>query len=980
VPVSATAVSTTRETLRSCATACCNLAAEALEKTPVLDMLIDLSASSYAPTTLTCAIAFAKLASSAPHRTQLTRCAELYPALTLMMRCGVEDIQIYSAVALCNLAVEPPAARPVGTRYVWKEGTVPDFIVNALLRINSDSTKEICARALFNLLTHDDLRAAHIKDGVLYALVKLARLESGEIRGLCVTALYNLSCDPALADTLMELNVAQVVTKLCEMEFSSQEIHRRLAACLTHLAADTKPPAAAKKAATSDPAASGASGPAASTAVRLVEGGALVALLVLCEHADPPTRQACAAALCFLSVHRVNCEAIAALGLVNVLTNKLLLPALDDTVSVEESETTETTPQEQRHQHEFALNALCNISCLPALHDRVMEAGVVAQIVRLLAAGDEQPEGETVLLACVQTLDNLTFHARHRRALLTHGLVPALLERPRVLRSSPRVGNVCAELVATLCEDPQHWSELIASGAVRMLREIAGADPRAESSSTATPTALRACIYALSQLARCEKAGAAVLADGVLDVVALALKPETPSPDATSLEAQQETAERCAVILRALSTQGEAVCLLLMQDSRLVPLLRAVTAACCPGRRQAQASKHVILALYNLTACVSDSDDDASGMDALVRGGVVPLLIRLSVDGGSDMAPACAVALAHIKHRYKQRQAAEGEAASSDQATLTPEDAELKNLMEDGVVAALLAMLELDQTGIQRVDRLASAMPLTLPVLRVANEKDWTFLAGSATLRFEAPLPVCWDFRSSAIDDARFVPAEPRSFLAVLAPAAPTTGSSVQDKLYGSYQVLQVRADKCRLQLDNPLFVRQAAVGLDSPSGGNTNYLADAIALAIAEELGDVDDDRRRELRASNSLRQRTTVASASSRSVASPGDDEDEVETRAPSPLKKSAASTARSLLARSTSSRGSAVFGVSGGGGDSNSSLPHHSAKAAASASSSLPHRSSRSSVHDGNSGGSGVRKGSHLRLHPSGDSSSGVTLPKL
>ncbi|KAF1784990.1 Armadillo-type fold [Phytophthora cactorum] len=695
VPVSASAVAIIRETLRCCATACCNLAADALEKTPVLDMLIDLSASSYAR--------------------HIAACSHVVPScirLTLMMRCGVEDIQIYSAVALCNLAVEPPAAKPVGVRYVWKEGTVPDFIVNALLRINSDSTKEICARALFNLLTHDELRAAHIKDGVLYAL-------SVEIRTLCVTALYNLSCDPALAETLMELKVAQVITKLCEMEFSSQEIHRKLAACLTNLASEPKPP----------------------------WSGALVALLVLCEHADPPTRHACAAALCFLSAYRVNCEAMATLGLVDVLTKKLLLAPLDAGTDSSDVEL------EQRQQHEYALNALCNISCSPALHDRRKRLALCHRLSVFL-----------------RTLANLTFHARHRRALLTHGLVPTLLGRSQSLRS-PRVGDVCAEIIAVLCEDPLHWHELIATGAVRVLREII----QASDSSSVSQTALRASIYALSQLARCEKAGEAVIADGALDVVAYALD-DPPGEDTErkkSLEARQEMAERCAVILRALSTQGEFVCLRLM--------VIAIVTTCCPGRRQIQASKHVILAFYNLTSCRA------------------------------------------------------------------------------GVVTALLAMFELDPAGIQRVDRLAAATPPALPVLRAATEKDWVFLSGNATLRYETPLPVCWDFRSSAIDDARFVPAEPRSFLSVLAPLVPASGATIQDKL--------------QKQCQRSVGRHRVAIGDEHSTHSKAN------------------NNRNR------------SIAGAT---------DEDESETRMPSPVRKKPTGRQLMAMARSMSNRGSAAFGI--------------------------------------------------------------------
>ncbi|KAL3670346.1 hypothetical protein V7S43_004656 [Phytophthora oleae] len=987
VPMSASAVAIIRETLRCCATACCNLAADALEKTPVLDMLIDLSASSFGPTTLTCAIAFAKLASSATHRSLLTRCAELYPALTLMMRCGVEDIQIYSAVALCNLAVEPPAAKPVGVRYVWKEGTVPDFIVNALLRINSDSTKEICARALFNLLTHDELRAAHIKDGVLYALVKLARLESVEIRTLCVTALYNLSCDPALAETLMELKVAQVITKLCEMEFSSQEIHRKLAACLTNLASEPKPPSGKKVEAT----ASGSS----SMAVRLVESGALVALLVLCEHADPPTRHACAAALCFLSAYRVNCEAMATLGLVDVLTKKLLLAPVD-------SETESDSEEEQRQQHEYALNALCNISCFPALHDRMEEAGAVSQIIRVLSANasrereENEEEDEALILACVQTLGNLTFHARHRRALLTHALVPTLLNRPQSLRCSTRIGDVCAEILAALCEDSAHWHELIATGAVRVLREIT----EVPESSSVSQVALRASIYALSQLSRCEKGGETVLADGALDVVARALDlgQDASAPGDKAHEARQETAERCAVILRALSTQGESVCLMLMRDVRLVPLLTAIVNACCPGRRQVQASKHVILAFYNLTSCrvsTGDSEEDDAdfresegmrGLDAMVISGVVPLLIRLSTDGGSDMAPACAVALAHIKHRIKERLAMIQTQGESSEPTRR-EFEEMDNLMEAGVVTALLAMFELDPAGIQRVDRVAAAMPPALPVLRA--EKDWIFLTGSSTLGFETPLPVCWDFRSSAIDDARFVPAEPRTFLSVLAPVVPPSGASIQDKLYGRFQILQVRLSKCLLKLENSRFAKlaNALLGPSGSAGSSASDLSDAIAMAIGDEPGDVDDDEQDHSapsRPGNSTRKSTIGSSAAG--LASTDDDAAGSETRMPSPVKKKP--TGRALMARSTSNRGSAAFGIgsnSGSNTDSSTSIARRISKAPT-----VARRPSRSLTHDNHStssmtstrslGNSGRRDSSQHRLGSDNSSGSGVILPRI
>lgn len=811
--------STNKETLLCCSTACCNLAAEGLEKTPVLSMLIDLSSSPHANITLTCAIAFSKLASNAVFRPALTKCAELYPALTLMMRCGIEDIQIYSAVTLCNLAIERSRSR-----YIWKEGTVPDFIVNSLLRINSDSTKEICARALYNLLTHDEYRMAHIKEGVLYALVKLARLESIEIRSLCVTALYNLSCDPAMIDVLMEINVAQVITKLCEIEFSNQDIHRRLAACLTNIA--MKP----------------------GTELKLVEGGALVTMLVLAEHNDPPTMRYCASVLCYLSSQRANCEAMAANNLVETLVK---IVSSDDA-----------------QQNMFGLNALCNISTSPALHDRLEEAGAIAQIVRLLGS----TEDEEVLLACAQALSNLTFHAKNRKVMLEKNLIQVFqtvfVDRSSTVSIASSIVDVCVEIVAVLTEDPQDWGELVAQGAVKVLKAV---------SEHCSPTSMLSCIYALSQLVRCEKAGAAVLSDGALDVLAAAVPLLTgDGKDQTAAPPKAQLGERCSIILRTLSTSSECAAGL-TEDARLIPLIQSITSG-----SSREVFKNLILALYNVTGC------KVASLDNLMAGGVVKLLIHLANVGGNDMAPACAVALAHIKHSRKHRLASSesgegGEDSGGSDETIGADE------MEEGVIATLLAMIELDHVSIQRVDRMAATVPANLPPLRPV---EWVFIPGNTSLRLGSQLPVSWVFHSSSIDDTRFVPAEPRSFLSTLAPVVPPSGVSVQDKLYGSFRVMKVREEKVRVRVVDPRLQQISALS-DGSLNGSTGSLVDAISLAITDDL--------------DMANHSSSVSQAGSEGTADwsgAGDDaSDTEEVRSPSPAKKKSGLR----LNRSGSTRGS-------------------------------------------------------------------------
>lgn len=816
--------SLSKDTLLCCAIACCNLAAEALEKTPILSMLIDLSGSPHAAITLTCAIAFSKLASNASFRPTLTKSPDLYPALTLMMRCGIEDIQIYSAVTLCNLAVE----RSQRSRHIWKEGTVPDFIVNSLLRINSDSTKEICARALYNLLTHDEYRMAHIKEGVLYALVKLARLESVEIRSLCVTVLYNLSCDPAMLDILMEINVAQVITKMCEMEFSNQDIHRRLAACLMNIAMKQ------------------------GNELKLVEGGALVATLVLSEHNDPPTMRYCASVLCYLSSQRANCEAMAANGLVDVLVKML---TSDDS-----------------QQNLFGLNALCNISCVPTLHDRIEESGAIQPTIRLFSVSEE----EDVLLGCAQTLYNLTHHLRFRKVMLQKDLVDVLQIVFSRSPISPQVVQVCVQIVAIMCEDPQDWSELAAKGAVKVLRVVA---PHCNQANTLH------CIYALSQLARCEKAGLTVLNDGALDVIATAVLPSPPSPaaadgDGTTTEpvvvtpsqplvVSPELAERCSIILRSLSTPLE--CLpALMDDPRLIPIIRAITTT----NSSKETCRNAILTLYNVTSCKSP------GLDNLVVHGVIRLLIRLSTLGGPDMAPACAIALAHIKHVQKDRDRPTAEGGS-----------EVPDEMDEGIMTTLLSMIDLDQASIQKVDRMAITLPANLPPLRPA---EWVFVFGNTSIRLGSQLPVSWAFHNSSIDDARFVPAEPKTYLSMLAPVVPATGVTVQDKLSGSFRIMKVREDKYRIKRLDPRFLKAAALATDS-----SESLTDAISVAIN------DSERETSTTPTPPFFDGSSSETASTHEHHAASDSESGEEVRTPSPVKKKS-NTVKGGIARSGSNNG--------------------------------------------------------------------------
>ncbi|KDO29400.1 hypothetical protein SPRG_05937 [Saprolegnia parasitica CBS 223.65] len=386
---------TCKELLLCASSALCNLACPAMASptTPILQMLMDLSQSPHAEISLNCAIAFAKLAATSMYTDVLSRCLELPPTLVVMMRSGIEEVQIHCATALCGLAAERGQRGVSCLRHLWKEGTISDFIVNSLLRINSDSTKEICAKVLFNVLTHDDCRLAMIKGGVLYALVKLARLESLEIRILCVTALYNLSCDASLLTVLLDINIGQVVAKMCESDVNNEETRQKLAACLANVTLDGGHEAA------------------------LVQGDILNAVLLLCEHGSTLCRRFGASVLGALSMCLDVCDAMATLPLIELLLQMMCA--------------------EDGPQTLFSLSALCNLSCAASAHEKLQEAETIASVVGILQTSEES----LVLLTGAKVLHNMSYHAKFHAAMLTAEVVPTLLHIVTTLSEDAGAAN-----------------------------------------------------------------------------------------------------------------------------------------------------------------------------------------------------------------------------------------------------------------------------------------------------------------------------------------------------------------------------------------------------------------------------------------------------------------------------------------------------------------------------------------------------------
>uniref|UniRef100_K3WT16 Vacuolar protein 8 n=1 Tax=Globisporangium ultimum (strain ATCC 200006 / CBS 805.95 / DAOM BR144) TaxID=431595 RepID=K3WT16_GLOUD len=177
-----------------------------------------------------CALTISKVSLMPRGLRLLSGNADIPPALNIIMRTGLHEAQVCAAIALCNLATERGHLK----HRLWRDSTIEDFIVITLLRVNSEQTKAICAKALFNLLTHEDTRDQMVKDGVLYALIKLARIENEGIRDLSLRSIYNISLHPIKALQLLEMEIVRILAKMYQAEFS-KEIKRLMCGILSNL-------------------------------------------------------------------------------------------------------------------------------------------------------------------------------------------------------------------------------------------------------------------------------------------------------------------------------------------------------------------------------------------------------------------------------------------------------------------------------------------------------------------------------------------------------------------------------------------------------------------------------------------------------------------------------------------------------------------------------------------------------------------------
>ncbi|GMF65644.1 unnamed protein product [Phytophthora lilii] len=696
------------------------------------------------------ALTVAKVALAVPQGPRLlAEHADIPPALNMVMRTGIHEAQVCAAIALCNLAAERPApAKGKPLPRVWRDATVDDFIVITLLRVNSPQTKGICAKALFNLLTHEDARDQLMQDGVLYALLKLARLESDSIRDLALRALYNISLDPKKTAQLLEMELVRILAKMYQADLN-KTMKRLMVGIFSNLSStpctvngnnnDNN-----KAVEVVDDVVEGAMSADKHVELQMLQEGALGVLKNLAKVRDPEMKLYVANVL-----YNLSCAADSRVAEILVQDESNVLGILVAELK-----------SESRDVRKYAAKTLANLSA-SAIAVQVMTNDTTSNVVSVIndaMKGGKTKTGSTLTgggpstpspfcvetnCACVFALRNLfSLEMNQRKFIACNGLptLAALLSSPAMATKAPTL-RVATDMICSLAKlntgsvgttattnaaELSHEERLVKDGIVRALVAIAkgamdGSTTRAEENA-----ACMNIVTSLSSLSIHPRCHDGMLRDGALDALALlcATNPGDPrAPFKGLIGVRGETfALHCMVVIRNLSRQDlppppsagspsvdsdhesdidhstaskveDVRSQRLTSQPALVPIVLTLSQS-----TSLQTREHVVVTLYNLARLRRSKRQ-------LIKNDAVKVLLRL---GTNAVLPfkrhVCSLALQALSTQPPPPIPAQSSnydpAAATAAATASAaewEEPHVNKVVQEGIVAAIAALADSHQ-------------------------------------------------------------------------------------------------------------------------------------------------------------------------------------------------------------------------------------------------------------------------------------------
>ena len=560
----------------------CNLSSMAMSIDSYFPTLMELANSHDPETTLRCSMALSNISCTPTGRKLMASDEDLAGALIAMMRTGRHETQVNAAIALCNIA------RQRGPReMLWKKGTVADFIVVALLRINSDDTKEICAKVLFNLLSHEDTRDDMLADGVMYALIKLAKLERTSVRELCIRAMYNISLDESRIQNLIDGEITRVLASMYQQDYT-KEMKRLMCGIMSNLSSIE------------------------GNEVQLIHEGSLGTIKLLVKLRDPETRAYCASFLCNLS-----CRG----DVTSMMVRDGVFPVL---VTLSRSE--------NKDIRRCSAGAICNMSANRVCRQNMTQEDAVSAIVDLMVKGSCR----TTLLLCMRALSNLCRIEQNLKKLVEGNAVPVLTDVLAVNEDHETL-VLCAKLLYQLTTLPGVECQIARDGIVRALVTIA------HSSSKKRFCSSNDLILALRNLSSCQGCHGQMINDGAVEAIVLLAghAPKTSGSTGTRVSTvpitynmDENFSFHCAIALRNLSTScDDGNRAKIASQPGAIRTLMAL--AQCPN---AETRENTAVALYNIS-CYRRSRSQIIALDG------VKTLIRLGNTSNTWIKHICSLSL-----------------------------------------------------------------------------------------------------------------------------------------------------------------------------------------------------------------------------------------------------------------------------------------------------------------------------------------------
>lgn len=421
-------------------------------------------------TRLRCAVAFANLSNEPAVQAEMVD-AGIVPVIADLSNSYCEENQLYCARALCNLASHPGCEEAI-----VEQGGVAALMMISMVRAVSHFTKQVCAKAISNLITTPEVRRNWLpklaKDGLVQAVSVLSRLSEEDTMKTCANIFCSLSAEGAVGRMLLVercSTLSDVFALMRSKEQMTQIVCGKTACNLLGYR---------------------------ETQGQAVAAGAVKVLSNMCTLDDPTAEEAAAAAFFLISGEEI-CR--------TEMLDAKVLPVL---IAAAQSSNASTC--------DSCLRVIAHLSWWKPMRIPLLEAKVVPMLVKMVTSS-ASVLGNEVLTLALHVFTYMTFvDVEYQASLVRDNVVVALRHIYYQLASTssglcaPLARSFVATALRSLTEAEASLDKIVGDGAIRLLCDIV---------CTKDTLVFEHCATAICEIARKQCYGDVLLKEGVLDAL-----------------------------------------------------------------------------------------------------------------------------------------------------------------------------------------------------------------------------------------------------------------------------------------------------------------------------------------------------------------------------------------------------------------------------------------------------------------------------